>query len=262
MSLKGKSLMVLTPMIDGAAAINYITSLIGLIFTATKAGIPISYHFVYKESLVTRARNRLVDNYMKTSTATHCVFIDADIGFEPLHVMAMLENEFDIAGAPCTKKSIRWDRIQQAIKMNPEKEFSADELEKIGGDFVLNFEPYSGTKRMELVEPQDMRNLGTGLLMIKRGVFETLRGGILADEWYESRSDPAALPGPTYDFFPSVVNKESREYESEDYGFCMLAKRAGFKIWLCPWVQTSHMGVNTFKSDLSVLAANGVSITG
>lgn len=259
MSIKDKSLMILTPMYGGVSTANYFTSFVQLVIALMKYQITFSYNFIYNESLIPRARNRMVDHFMKTSKMTHAIFIDADIGFEPMDILAMMELDRDVVGAPCVKKSLRWDRVQDAIRSNPDRTFSGEELEKIAGDFVLNFEPFPGTRQMSLVEPQEMRNLGTGMLMIKREVFLKIKEDN-PDRWYESRTDLASLPGPIHDYFWSGVNNESREYESEDYGFCVFAKRSGFKIWLCPWVKTSHMGTYKFAGDVTALSRAGVEL--
>ena len=255
MSLKGKSLMILTPMYGGMASCNYFESFIKLVFTFMKYGVPFSFSFTWNESLISRARNRLVDEYLKKHEETHAVFIDADIGFEAEDILAMMELNKEIIAAPCSKKSIRWERIQTAIRKT-DRIFTADELARMGGDFVFNFEKFAGTREMQLNELQEMRNMGTGLMMIQRGVFENFREGY-PERWYESRTDPNALPGPIHDFFKVGVNQETHEYDSEDYWFCVDSKALGGKVWMAPWIRTSHMGSYKFIADMPAVAALG-----
>jgi hypothetical protein len=219
MSIEGKSLAVLTPMYGGLAAHNYIESFLKLLMTCGKYRVPFSYSFTYNESLISRARNRLADEYMKNCASTHALYIDADIGFEADDILGMLEADRDIIGVPCSKKSFRWDRIQKALQRNGHN-FSADELSRIGGDFVFNFEQFAGQRNMQLNELQEMRNVGTGIMMIRRQVFEGYKA-FYPDRWYESKTDPAALPGPIVDYFRCGINPETREYDSEDYWFCL-----------------------------------------
>lgn len=251
--IQGKSIAVLTPMYGGMAAQNYIESFIKLMMTCGKYRIPFSYSFTYNESLITRGRNRLADEYMKNCSSTHAIFIDADIGFEPDDIIAMLEADRDIIGVPCSKKGIRWDRIQKALQRNG-RTFTNDELSRIGGDFVFNFEQFAGTRNFKLNELQEMRNVGTGIMMVRREVFESFREKY-PDRWYESKTDGAALPGAIWDFFRVGVNPETREYDSEDYWFCVEAKAIGFKVWMAPWVRTSHMGSFKFIADMPAVAA-------
>ena len=253
MSIEGKSLAVLTPMYAGGCKCNYVQSFIKLMVACARNRVPFSHSFTSKESLITRGRNRLADEFLKNCAATHALFIDADVGFEANDILAMLEADLDIVGVPVSKQGIRWDRVQKACRQNG-RIFTNDEMSRLGGDFVFNYEQFAGTREMKLNELQEMRNVGTGIMMIRRQVFEGYKEHY-PDRWYESRTDPAALPGAIWDFFRVGVNPETREYDSEDYYFCTDSKAAGFKVWMAPWVKTSHKGTYEFLADLPAVAA-------
>lgn len=253
MGISGKSLNVLTPMYGGMAMGNYIESLLKLMAIGQRYGISMNYTFTYNESLISRARNRLVDEFIKNSKATHAVFIDADIGFNPEDIMAMLESDFDIAGAPCSKKNIRWDRIQRMLSKNG-RQYSPVELASVVGDFVFNFEEFAGKREIKIQEPQEMRNVGTGLMMVRRNVFEKFKESF-PDRWYDGKGDASALPGPIHDFFHVGINPQTHVYDSEDYWFCVEAKSLGFKVMLLPWIRTTHMGSFQFVGDMRAVAA-------
>jgi hypothetical protein len=125
-------------------------------------------------------------------------------------------------------------------------------MKKTGGNFVSNYLP--GQESIDLTKLQEVKQLGTGLLMIKREVFVRFKE-VYPDRWYESRADPMALPGPMHDFFKCGINPETREYDSEDYWFCHDARAMGFKIWLCPWMKTTHMGTYEYVGDMVASAA-------
>lgn len=257
MSMQGKSLHIMTPMYGGMSTGNYLQSFSRLILMMQQYQIPFSYSFTFNESLINRARNRLCDSYLKESTHTHCVFIDADIGFEPEEVLSLLEADRDIVGAGCVKKSIRWDRIQKAIiksQNNGKREFTNEEMYKMSGDYVIIWDKFDGKREMSLGELQEVKNLGTGLLMIRRNVLEKFKEEY-PDRWYEGRGDPAALPGPIHDFFRSGINPQTRDYDSEDYCFCNDCRAIGFKIWLAPWMRTTHMGTHVYTGDLPSVGA-------
>lgn len=292
MSLKGKSLYILTPMYGGALSMNYHDSFVQLVLMCQQLGVQFAWSNVFNESLISRARNRLVDSFLKVSANTHAVFIDADIGFDPRDVLTMLEMDKDILGVPCSKKSIRWDRIQLAIARrafqwaaaNPSNGHDSDALahlfrqseaaidptghpdtsgipisqfSRIAGDFVMHFPPFEGDKTIQLDQLEEMKHLGTGMLMVKREVFLNFKKAY-PDRWYESRSDPTGNPGPIHDFFRVGINPETREYDSEDYWFCTNAAAIGYKILMAPWVRTTHMGTHTFVGDMpAALAYSG-----
>src|SRR6266699_2162360 len=198
MSLAGKSLYVLTPCYGGNLSLNYHISFVKLVMLCRERNIEFGWSNTWNESLISRARNRMVDSFLKTSTSTHAIFIDADIGFEAEDVMAMLEMDKDIIGVPCSKKSIRWDRVQNAVSRrvlewvrdNPSicqngndtnallqqfkqsgREIDPAVFPNIAGDFVLNFHAFEGMKNLQMDQLEEMRSLGTGMLMIKREVF-------------------------------------------------------------------------------------------
>jgi hypothetical protein len=253
MSIKDKSLNILVPMYGGMGTVNVFESFTRLILMLMHHGVKFSYTFTYNESLITRGRNRLVDEYLKNHEETHALFVDADIGFQAEDVLAMLELDLDIIAAPCAKKSINWGRIERTIRKNG-RAFTPDEMSRISADFVFNYEPFVGRREIKLDELQEMRCMGTGLMMIRRNVFAKFREAY-PDRWYESRSDPNALPGPIHDFFRVGVNPDTHEYDSEDYFFCTDAKAIGFKVWMIPWMRTSHMGTYKFIADMPAVAA-------
>jgi hypothetical protein len=248
-SLKGKSLLVMTPMYGGVNMNNYFMSCLTLKELMLKHEVPHAFATIVNESLITRARNRLADIFQKTYDHTHGVYIDSDIGFEATDILRMLEMDLDIVGAPCSRKEIRWDRLQRMFQRN-HRRYSAEEISRAGGQPVYNPLRFEGQKEISLDEPFEVEHLGTGIMMIRRNVFETIAEAN-ADRWYESgRSDEMDLPGQIQDFFRAEVNPETRKYDSEDYVFCRDARAAGFKIWLCPWMCTTHMGTYSYTADL------------
>lgn len=290
MSLRGKSLDVLTPMYGGNLSINYHHSFNHLVARCIQLGIPIESSNIYNESLISRARNRLVDNFLKNSTATHALFCDADISFQADDILAMLEMDEPIIGVPCSKKSIRFDRIQDAIARrviawmhatpacrnghSPDelfrmlKEsgalFDPAKLPYMAGDFVMN--PPKDAAREEVVKRivadpthlEPMRSVGTGLLMIKREVFLRFQK-CYPDRYYFAPGDPTSNPGPIHDFFKCGVHPgekpEEREYLSEDYWFCSDAIQIGYQVLLLPYVKTTHMGTYSFYGDMPAALA-------
>jgi len=43
--------------------------------------------------------------------------------------------------------------------------------------------------------------------------------------------------------------------------FCQWARKAGIKVWMCPWMKLTHMGSYMFGGSLSDLAQLGASAT-
>ena len=120
--LQKKSLFIATPMYGGQCAGIYTKSSNDLSALAMHYKVNLKFYYLFNESLVTRARNYCVDEFLR-SDCTHMMFIDSDIGFNPNDVITMLalqdeENEecpYDILCGPYPKKCISWEKIVAAV---------------------------------------------------------------------------------------------------------------------------------------------------
>ncbi len=243
---------------------NYTRSIADLSVLCAKYGIEMRTYFLFNESLVTRARNYCVDEFLR-SDFTHFLFIDSDIGFSPQDVIVMMgiqevdEGDFDVVTAPYPKKCITWEKVKAAVDQGKADE-NPNVLENFVGDFVLN--PVRGSS-FRIDEPVEVMEAGTGFMMIRRKTF---------DKFLESYPDVMYKPDHVrtehFDgnreigmFFQAEVDPESKRYLSEDYWFCQKIRKAGMKLWMCPWMHLSHSGYYTFAGSLGHLASIGASAT-
>jgi len=87
--------MIATPMYGGLCTSNYTDSLINNICDLAQNKIHFSWGFLSNESLIQRARNHLVNGFLQTS-ATHLMFIDADIEFPRNSIRKLLDAEKEV----------------------------------------------------------------------------------------------------------------------------------------------------------------------
>lgn len=227
----------------------------------TQYGIAIKFSFIFNESLITRARNYLADEFLHRSDDTHLLFIDSDIGFNPQDVIAMLALDKDIIGAPYPKKSIKWGNIKKAVikAENENRELPDGEMQNIVGDYVFN--PVKGTTRFAVTEPLEVMEIGTGFMMIKRGVFEKFMEHYPELKYKPDHVGQANFDGSRYihAFFDTVIDRgegtgNTERYLSEDYMFCQYWRRIGGSVWLCPWMLTTHNGSYMFQGNMPAIA--------
>ena len=172
--LQKQKIFLATPMYGGMCSGMYARSLADLSALCTYYGLPLQMYLLFNESLITRARNYCCDEFMR-SDATHLLFIDADIGFNAQDVVALLtlqlqHPEYDIIGAPYPKKCIAWEKVlQAAYKGLGDK--NPNDLEKYIGDYVFN--PKDGQGQILIGEPAEVREIGTGFMMIRKDVMQT-----------------------------------------------------------------------------------------
>ena len=262
--LRKRKILVATPMYGGMCAGHYTKSCTDLQALAAKYGIEVKFYYLFNESLITRARNYLADEFMR-SDCTHLMFIDSDIGFDPTDVIALAaiadtESDKDIVCGPYPKKTIAWEKIKKAV----DKGFADKDpnvLERFVGDFVFN--PAHGQTEIRLDQPVEVMESGTGFMMIQRKAFEKYK-----ETYPEFNYLPDHVRTKHFDgtreimaYFDCVIDPETRRYLSEDYMFCQWARKAGIKVWLCPWMKLSHMGSYFFGGSLPDLASVGASAT-
>ena len=261
--LRKKKLFVATPCYGGQCLGLYAKACLDLQAICIQYGIECRFSFIFNESLITRARNYLVDEFLR-SGCTHLLFIDADINFNPQDVLALLALDRDIIGGPYPKKSINWSNIVNAIQKNSTIDgdkiklrdgFNPGDLDQITGDFVFN--PVPGTTSFRVTEPVEVMEIGTGYMMVKREVFDKFKEAYPELNYKPDHIGQANFDGSRYihAFFDTVIDPDSHRYLSEDYMFCQNARQIGFKVWLCPWMKTTHVGTYGFQGDLPAVAA-------
>ena len=111
--LRKKRIMVCTPMYGGMCSGMYSKACCDLATLSTKYQMDLKFFYLFNESLIPRARNYLVDEFLRAEEYTHLMFIDADIHFDPNDVLTLAALDKDIIGGPYPKKCIAWERIHQ-----------------------------------------------------------------------------------------------------------------------------------------------------
>jgi len=262
--LRKRKIFVATPMYGGMCTGQYCKSSADLAILSSKYGMDVRFFYLYNESLITRARNYLVDEFLR-SDCTHLMFIDADIGFDPddviaLSVIAETGSDKEIVCGPYPKKCISWEKIKKAVDRGfADKD--PQQLEKYVGDYVFN--PTDGQDSIALNEPVEVLEGGTGFMIIQRGVFEKFKTAYphLSYKPDHVRTEHFDGSREIHAYFDCVIDPKTKRYLSEDYMFCQYARDAGMKVWLCPWMKLEHQGTYVFGGSLVDLANLGVTAT-
>ena len=256
--LKKNKVFVATPMYGGMAHGLYIKSCLDLQTTMAKYGIETKFSFLFNESLITRARNYLVDEFLR-SDFTHLLFIDSDIHYNPQDVIAMLALDKDVIGGPYPKKSINWGNVAQAARNHPNME--PRELENLVGEYVFNV--VKGTKQFQVTDPLEVLEIGTGYMMVKRHVFDKMKDAYPMIHYKPDHVGQANFDGTRYihayfdtviDTAESITGGGSDRYLSEDYMFCQMWRKINGQVWLCPWMKTQHIGTYAFTGNMPAVA--------
>lgn len=261
--LRKRKLFVATPQYGGVCHGLYAQSLLNTQREFFKYGMDFNYFALFNESLITRARNYCAHAFLM-SGATHLLFIDSDIEFQPGHVMELLalaspDSDMDVVCGPYPKKNISWEKVVEAVNQGYGDK-NPNMLEQFIGDLVFN--PIKAGSH-DLSEPLEVAEAGTGFMMIQRHVFERFTAAHPEMLYIPDHARSKDFDGSQEitAFFNDPIDPVSRRFLSEDYYFCQEVRKLGMKVWLCPWQTLNHMGNYKFIGNLGAIAAIGANAT-
>ena len=184
--------------------------------TARQLNIDWTLETMVNESLISRARNTLTAKFLEQESSTHLFFVDADIGWEPWHLLVLLNRDVDVIGGlyPMKTMPIKW----------------------VVNGFEGAEEGPDGF--------QEVSKAGTGFLLMKRNVFEKLKSHPAVKQY---KNDIGL--DPKYDqhlktYFDTAVRQN--RYYSEDWTFCENWRDIGGKVYVDKRVLLRHSGSYVF----------------
>jgi len=209
------------PCYGGMCSEPTMTSLLRFVLMAQRSGLNWSLDTMVNESLITRGRNNLMAKMMTNDKATHFMFIDADIRFQPESIFQMLAYEKDVIGGLYPKKSIPSNYV---INLLPQT--------KIQGDIFT------------------VDTMGTGFLIFKRSVYEQLMAAHPESKYVDDVGLGKQYEPMMYAIFDTEIDDKGH-YLSEDWLFCRRWQAVGGEIWAHSKTLLNHVGHYEYLGDLS-----------
>ena len=198
-------------MLCGSGSVKHDTMnslIMSMQFLASRA---IEYDFITLQGVtgIDSARNIITEIFMQNGHS-HLLMVDDDMAWSADLPFRMLQENLDILGVPYKRKNIkncRWT-VNHPVP-------DVDTMD--GKSYLMR-----------------VHSLGTGMMMIKRRVFETL--GPTTDKAILNDDRPAI---PLY--FRHTIDKNGK-LKSEDFSFCERAREAGIDIWAWVDEEIAHIG--------------------
>jgi coenzyme F420-reducing hydrogenase alpha subunit len=255
---KPPKIFIATPMFGGSANYMYMISLINLLTKLGQNGIHSMFEIAANESLITKARNILVEGFLK-SDATHMLFLDADLGFDPDDVLKMIQANKDLIGGQYAKKKINWDVVKRVVAGVPD--IPPHAINAVIAEST--FRPIGDQISFRLDEPVEVESIATGMMLIRREVFEKMAKELPEIEIISGGSetmDPKTMTRITdphrkaHAYFDVSIDPVTKAYTSEDFTFCKRWRKIGGQVFLAPWTRTVHVGTYEYVCDLASIA--------
>ena len=217
-SFKGRKLFIAIPAHDGRLNIKTSFALCQFMVEAARLGIKVYLSDLSNCSIITMARNALVNEFLKTD-ATELLFIDSDVIVNPDAILRLMAQSGD--------KDVTAGAYPRRAK---DKKFFTDVYFNDAGDVEFD----GSLMRVERV--------GTGFMLIQRHVVETLIKN--HPEWMYKNTVTGEEMSAIFDF--KIVDGK---YVGEDYLFCDRVRADGFKVHIDVEISLPHVGSETFTSD-------------
>lgn len=211
------------PMYGGLCNEATFIAMIKFTIIAAKLGINYSIDTMVNESLIPRGRNNLVAKMLHNQAATHLMFIDVDLGFDPEAILRLLLANQDVVGGVYPMK-------------------------RIPVRYVINTVPNPVTQG-DLVE---VSTLGTGFMLVKRHVFDKMIAAHPELKYRDNIGIGQQYEPFMYGLFDTMIDKDDN-YLSEDWTFCYLWRLMGGKIFADTGIKLDHTGYHKYEGDLAEL---------
>jgi hypothetical protein len=247
--LKEAVVVIATPCYGGVVTEQYSQSLFNLSIKAIANNLRLGYATIANESLVTRARNELVHNFLE-SQGTHLMFIDADIGFNPNDVLHMVMSDKDVVTGAYPLKTHDWEAVAKTASSGS---LDTKELERSAIQYVINIQKPDPEMVGKTVDIQikdglvEVWDAGTGFMLIKREVIEKMIEAYPETLYYSDKDMTLPLEKrKRYALFDTMIDTDQR-YLSEDYTFCRRWQEIGGKIHMSVNTVLNHVGTTTYR---------------
>ena len=232
-----------TPAYGNQVCVTYMRSVLCAVAELGKEGVEFLFFTIGNESLVTRARNMCVAEFLN-SDCTHLLFIDSDIEFDVNVIRRVINVNKDVACACYPMKTVNWSAVRSLTKEKIET-MSNDDIQGHMMKYNVQFTKDGSFCRPIIDGFMQVDYAATGFMLIKRTVLVKMRKAF-PELQYKCCDVAGHLQPHLWAFFDTMID-ESKNYLSEDWTFCKRWKQLGGEIWLDLYSPLTHVGSFSFK---------------
>ena len=254
-------LYLLTPCFASLCYVSYVHSLMNTVEYFRKINFPLQVEFCRNDSLVSRARNNLIARAMTDSAATHFMFIDNDITWEPQDIIKLILSDKPLIGGVYPLKSYDWAKLTK----NPNNPYETDlvgtmlkrkntsQLKDLITDEQMiqyNLLRYNINYKDSVLQIENniakVKHIATGFMLIQRSVIANMQKAFPSTKYV----DDVNFLNPhenvnAYALFDCGV--EEGHYFSEDWLFCDRWTKMGGEIYINVTINLVHTGIEDYR---------------
>jgi len=230
-SLVGRKLFIGIPCHDGRLNVKTAFNLAQLMPDAMRLGVAVTLSDISNCSIITLARNSLVNEFLKTD-CTELLFIDSDVvatSDDILRLMAQSGGKDITAGT--------YPRRAKDKKFFTDLYFDENDELEFDGSMMR------------------VKRIGTGFMLIQRHVIEKMAEA--HPEWSYKNKPTGERMAALFDF-----DIRDDQYVGEDYLFCDRASEMGFTVYVDVDISLPHIGseyfTRNFREEVVVPLLQGI----
>jgi len=236
-------LLIATPAYGDVYYTPYVTSVMNLARAMNKRRWDFSFVTIaYSE--IAESRNYLLTYWFDKTDASHILFIDTDMGFEPELIVDMVALNKPIVGVIYPKRNINFNRVAEfAARGEPTNRAVGKAQEYIFRRLPRGTQPKTQDGFLEV------EACGTGILLIQRSCIETMLRQIptLSDTNKNNIRLHKTLDRIIRTF--DVMRDADGNRLSEDYSFCHRWRHScNGEIWASQSHEIVHVGLHQFRA--------------
>ena len=214
---------IATPCYGNSVTSQYLHSYGLTVEALTRYGVEVNLITVESDALIERARNQCVHEFIEMN-CDYLIFIDADIGWQPIDLIRLLGSGKEFCGMAYPAKTDERRFVCNIIKQNP---------------FIVCHET-------NFVKAD---HIGTGMMVLKKDAIIKMNHYHMSEgKWYRDWK----TNNPVAKMFEVALSSDGDNHLwSEDYVFCQKWKNLGGDIWIYPDGWLKHYGGKVWLDCLS-----------
>jgi len=254
-------LYILTPCFGSLCFVNYVNCLMSTFIMFQNIGFPIQIEFCKGDSLVSRARNNLIAKAMSDLNATHFLFIDNDISWDPVDILKLILANKPLVGGIYPLKHYHWDRLTPNSENQHNTNVVQSWINKKNNSQLSGRISDTDTVQHNLLRYNinyldnylnidnnlaKVKHLATGFMLIQRNLITKMSNAFPSTKYTD---DVGFLEGSQNDFAYALFDcgVEDGHYFSEDWLFCSRWSKMGGSIYVDVSINLTHTGIEDYR---------------
>jgi hypothetical protein len=247
-------ILIATPAYGEMFYAPYVNSVIGLQKLLSRNNWGSAFATIAYADIV-ESRNFLLTHFYDNTDATHLLFVDADMGYEPKLIGEMVRIDKPIVGVIAPKRQIDLDRLAELARNG------APTKRAIARSHSFLIRPAKGASKSPSIPGfVHVEGCGAGILLIKRDCIKTMLERLPAlSDTAASKTSPLALAKKLTRliraFDPLTVDGARL---SEDFSFChRWRQQCGGEVWANISHEITHVGLQRFSGRYADAMTSG-----